>query len=107
ADKAKLPKGVHFHTLRHTTASWLTMRGVPLAVTQAVLGHHSIAVTERYSHLAPDVMKAAMHQAFIKGTFDPWGKGKRKSVIRKRRRLRKAHAGDGSVEAAEAGSFRI
>jgi site-specific recombinase XerD len=42
------------------------MRGVSLSIVQAILGHSSIQVTERYSHLAPEVMTAAMKQAFGK-----------------------------------------
>lgn len=61
---AKLPEEIHFHSLRHTTASWLAMKGVPLRVIQAILGHSTLGVTEKYSHLTPDVMKAAMQETF-------------------------------------------
>lgn len=44
---------VSWHTTRHTYASWLVMRGVPLVVVQQLLGHASIKMTERYAHLAP------------------------------------------------------
>ena len=50
---------VTFHTLRHTFASWLVMAGTPLYTVQRLLGHSSITITERYSHLAPDYLKAA------------------------------------------------
>jgi integrase len=41
------------HTMRHTAASWLVMAGVDLYRVQALLGHSSQTMTERYSHLAP------------------------------------------------------
>jgi integrase len=44
---------VVFHTLRHTYASWLVQDGTPLFEVAKHLGHSTIAMTERYSHLAP------------------------------------------------------
>lgn len=49
-----------FHTLRHTFASWLVMDGVALYTVQKLLGHASLAMTERYAHLAPDALRAAV-----------------------------------------------
>lgn len=43
----------HPHTMRHTFASHLVMRGVPIVQVQAWMGHASIAMTMRYAHLAP------------------------------------------------------
>lgn len=60
---AKLNEDIHFHSLRHTAASWLIVRGVPLAIVQSVLGHASITTTMRYSHLAPGAMQAEMDRA--------------------------------------------
>ncbi len=51
---------VGWHTLRHTFASWLVMRGVPMRVVQDLLGHATIKQTERYAHLAPGFVSQAM-----------------------------------------------
>ena len=50
---------VTFHTCRHTCASWMVMSGVSLYLVQKVLGHSTIQVTERYSHLAPNQLQLA------------------------------------------------
>jgi integrase len=41
------------HALRHTCASRLVQRGVPILTVKEWLGHKSLAVTLRYAHLAP------------------------------------------------------
>lgn len=61
---AGLDERIHFHSLRHTCASWLAMKGIPMRVIQAILGHSSVSITERYSHLAPDTLDAAMRKVF-------------------------------------------
>lgn len=50
---------VVFHTLRHTFASWLVQEGVPLSVISNLLGHSSIQLTMRYSHLSLSQEKSA------------------------------------------------
>jgi site-specific recombinase XerD len=51
---------VCFHTCRHTFASWLVERGTDLFQVSKLLGHSTIALTERYSHLRPDTFQAAV-----------------------------------------------
>jgi len=64
ARKAELDERIHFHSLRHTTGSWLSMRGVPMRHIQAILGHSDRNVTEQYSHLAPETLDRAMEETF-------------------------------------------
>lgn len=42
------------HDLRHTFASHLAMKGIPIPVIQDLLGHSDISTTMIYSHLSPD-----------------------------------------------------
>jgi integrase len=51
---------VSFHTLRHTFASWLAIQGTPILAIKELLGHSSLAMTERYSHLIPDMKREAV-----------------------------------------------
>jgi len=57
--RAKI-KGFRVHDLRHTFASWLVQGGVPLLEVAKLLGHSTIEMTERYAHLAPENLKAAV-----------------------------------------------
>ena len=61
AVKAGIEKRVHPHGLRHTYASWLAEQGTPVHHIRRMLGHGSIAITERYlDHLNPADVLAAM-----------------------------------------------
>ena len=48
------------HALRHTCASRLVQRGVEILTVQKLLGHKSLAMTMRYSHLAPKTLRSAI-----------------------------------------------
>jgi len=50
-----------FHGLRHDFCSQLVMRGIPLYTVSKMAGHSSIKITERYAHLAPDIIADAIH----------------------------------------------
>lgn len=53
---------VVFHTLRHTFASWLVQRGVPLYTVADLMGHSVVEMTRRYAKLAPDTRREAVNQ---------------------------------------------
>ncbi len=51
---------LHFHDLRHDTASTLTMAGVPQRTVMALLGHRDPRMTLRYQHLSPEHLRDAV-----------------------------------------------
>jgi len=51
--QAGFPEVRKVHSLRHTFASHLIMKGVDLPTVQKLLGHADIKTTMIYSHLAP------------------------------------------------------
>ncbi|MEZ4404272.1 MAG: tyrosine-type recombinase/integrase [Kofleriaceae bacterium] len=53
---------VGWHTLRHSFASHLVMRGVSIVIVQRLLGHVDIKTTMRYAHLSPDVSREAVRR---------------------------------------------
>lgn len=55
---------VVFHSLRHTHASWLAKQGAPLLAIADSLGHKSLAITKRYSHLCIDSRKEMIQKTF-------------------------------------------
>jgi integrase len=59
-DKPVIDKPVRIHDLRHTCASWLLGKGVPLIVISQHLGHEDVSVTAKvYGHLDPSTGQAA------------------------------------------------
>ncbi len=62
---ARIASPVNFHGLRHTYASRLAMRGVPLAVIAAQLGHADTRMVEKhYGHLSPSYIADTVRAAF-------------------------------------------
>ena len=57
--KAGLRK-ITWHVLRHTFASHLAMKGVPMTTVQTLLGHSNITTTMRYAHVAPSTLRTAI-----------------------------------------------
>jgi integrase len=60
ATKAVGCPDVTLHILRHTCASRLVQRGVPIYTVSKWLGHSSVSVTERYAKLAPNSLSDAL-----------------------------------------------
>jgi integrase len=62
---AGIDPAVGFHVLRHTHASILAMRAVPMAVIARQLGHSDTRMTERhYAHLAPNYVADTIRMSF-------------------------------------------
>ena len=57
--KADLRK-MQWHTFRHTFASHLVMANVGIRTVQELMGHKSLEMTLRYSHLAPSTLVEAV-----------------------------------------------
>jgi len=62
---AKIEPPATFHILRHTYASALAMRGVPMGVIAAQLGHSDTRMTEKhYAHLSPNYVADTVRAHF-------------------------------------------
>ena len=60
-------KDFHFHDLRHTSASYMVMRGASLKSVQEHLGHTSLTMTQRYAHLSPEFQRSEVER--LSGVF--------------------------------------
>jgi integrase len=60
-------KDFRWHDLRHTTGSYLTMNGASLAEVAEVLGHRTLVMARRYSHMTGGHTLATMER--MAGTY--------------------------------------
>jgi site-specific recombinase XerD len=51
---AGVSRHIRVHDLRHSYASQLKLKGVPLENIKELLGHSTITMTMRYAHIAPE-----------------------------------------------------
>jgi len=56
--RARVKPGVHI--LRHTFCSHLAMRGASARAIQELAGHQDLATTQRYMHVSPAALDAAV-----------------------------------------------
>lgn len=66
AKKVGMPD-IHFHSLRHTFASWAVMNGNDLSAVQKWMGHTTPRMTAEYAHLSPSFMRKELQQ--LNGAF--------------------------------------
>ena len=64
--------GFRWHDLRHTAASYLAMNGATLAEIAEILGHKTLAMVKRYSHLS-EAHTAAVVEKMNKAMFGDRG----------------------------------
>jgi integrase len=62
---------LHFHDLRHSTASAMRNAGVDLRTVGDILGHKSLQSTQRYAHLGIEAARAALAKIDGRATSSP------------------------------------
>ncbi len=69
-----------FYNLRHAYAKHLVMRGVHIRTLQELLGHKTLAMTQRYCHLAPEQLQNAVK--LLDGVIGEWERIFRKALAK-------------------------
>ncbi|MDK9699576.1 MAG: tyrosine-type recombinase/integrase [bacterium] len=66
ARKAGLDDRIHFHSLRHSCASWLAADGVSIYHIAKLLGHTTVSTTEKfYAHLQPESLRETVNRIAV------------------------------------------
>lgn len=58
---AGLNDRLHFHSLRHSCASWLIQSGVSIYIVSKILGHCDVSTTQIYSHIDQNSLASAVN----------------------------------------------
>jgi integrase/recombinase XerD len=76
---AGLTKKCTPHTLRHCFATHLLDAGADLVVLQALLGHHSIRTTSRYTHISVQRIQKVVSPLDLLPTIPPAASAQQKA----------------------------
>ncbi len=71
-DRAGVPR-IGWHGLRHSFASTMCQRGVPIRDVQELLGHTTIMMTSRYTHTSPKNLQGWLRHSFANEQHDKNG----------------------------------
>lgn len=82
---------IGWHTLRHTFASHLAMRGVPLPAIKELMGHAAISTTMRYAHVAPSTLRDAIETLNPKSMM---AVGLGQPAVNQWQQIQRSHAND-------------
>jgi integrase len=82
------PPGETRHDLRHSVASDASMNGAPPEVVGKMLGHRNYHTTQRYAHIADNVLRDAVNltsKTIVQAGQDGDGKARKAPKSRSRR----------------------